>query len=58
MIKWSPIIIATIALAGPLAAQTSGDRFTTIDVFQLERTVDPQISPSSDQIVYVRNRRL
>ncbi len=38
-----------------LAAQTSGDRFEPLDVFELERVVDPQISPDGRQIVYVRS---
>ncbi len=49
------LTILAAALAAPLAAQTSGDRFTALDVFQLERTVDPQISPDGSQIVYVRS---
>ena len=38
--------------AATLAAQDS--RFTAEDVFQLERAVDPQISPDGSRIVYVR----
>lgn len=33
----------------------SADRFTELDVFQLEYASDPQISPDGKRIVYVRN---
>ena len=47
----------TMAFALTLVAATASaqaNRFTAEDVFQLERTVDPQISPDGNQIVYVR----
>jgi acylaminoacyl-peptidase len=43
-------------LAAPAHAQVArGDRFEPLDVFQLEWISDPQISPTGDRIVYVRN---
>ena len=45
--------IATLA-AAPLSAQDN-DRFTAEDVFQLERVIDPQISPDGNKVVYMRS---
>lgn len=36
-------------------AQTSGDRFTMRDVFELEWAADPQIAPDARRVVYVRS---
>ncbi len=38
-----------------VAATAQDNRFTAEDVFQLERAVDPQISPDGSRIVYVRS---
>jgi len=43
---------ATLAAAPALTAQT--DRFTEMDVFNLEYASDPQISPDGEWVVYVR----
>ena len=43
-----------IALPGLARGQGSPNLFTPQDIFELERTVDPQISPDGGQIVYVR----
>ncbi len=52
------VVIASLAMAQrPSEAELS--RQTTlqpIDVFEIEFATDPQIAPSGDQIVYVRNR--
>ncbi len=43
-------------LLAPLAADAQEpDRFEPIDVFGLERAVDPQISPDGSRVVYVRS---
>ncbi len=50
------LLLPTLALmlaAAPAFAQDT--RFTAEDVFQLERAVDPQISPDGSRIVYVRS---
>jgi len=46
------LALALCALTGVAEAQS--DRFTAEDVFQLERAVDPQISPDGSRVVYMR----
>jgi len=47
--------VALLLALPPVAqAQGSSDLFTPEDIFELERTVDPQISPNGSRIVYVR----
>ncbi|MFC1639780.1 prolyl oligopeptidase family serine peptidase [Gemmatimonadota bacterium] len=49
------ILTMAVVLTMVAATATAQDnRFTAEDVFQLERAVDPQISPDGNQIVYVR----
>lgn len=49
------VVLAFAGSASPVAAQVArGDRFESIDVFQLEVAADPRISPDGRQIVYVR----
>ncbi len=50
------VIVLAIATLGvsPALAQDLANRFTAKDVFQLERAVDPQISPDGRTVVYVR----
>jgi acylaminoacyl-peptidase len=47
------LLFAYMIVAATASAQN--ERFTAEDVFQLERAVDPQISPDGSQIVYVRS---
>jgi dipeptidyl aminopeptidase/acylaminoacyl peptidase len=49
------VALTAALLASPASAQTSGDRFTLRDVFELETASDPQVSPDGRQVVYVRN---
>ena len=55
MLRSTTFVLLSLAVAPSLVAQTSGDRFTALDIFQLERVVDPQISPDGGQIVYARS---
>jgi len=51
------VLIATAALivtATTVSAQDA-NRFTGQDVFQLERAMDPRISPDGNQVVYMRS---
>jgi len=48
------IIVLVLAAAMTASAAAQNDRFTAEDVFQLERAVDPQISPDGSRIVYSR----
>lgn len=58
MVRWT--LAACCAVAGlgatvqTLSAQDGLDVFTAADVFELERAIDPQISPDGTRIVYVR----
>jgi acylaminoacyl-peptidase len=47
------VILAILILA--TAALAEEDRFSSIDVFELEFAGDPQISPDGTKVVYVRN---
>ncbi len=48
-------LLALLVLVTPLQAQqASSDRLTHLDVFNLEYTQDPQVSPDGSAIVYVR----
>jgi dipeptidyl aminopeptidase/acylaminoacyl peptidase len=47
------VILAILTLA--TAALAEEDRFSSIDVFELEFAGDPQISPDGTKVVYVRN---
>jgi hypothetical protein len=47
-------LVGALIAATPALAQDAPDLFTPADVFELERAVDPQISPDGTQIVYVR----
>ena len=47
------MMFALMSVTATAAAQAN--RFTAEDVFQLERAVDPQISPDGSRIVYVRS---
>ena len=51
------VLIATTALIVTAATVNAQDatRFTGQDVFQLERAMDPQISPDGSQVVYMRS---
>ncbi|HEX9729360.1 MAG TPA: S9 family peptidase [Gemmatimonadales bacterium] len=55
MMKTSLAAIVLAAASTQLAAQTAGDRFRPLDVFELEQVVDPQISPNGSQVVYRRS---
>ena len=46
--------MAVTFLVAAAAATAQNDRFTAEDVFQLERAVDPRISPDGSRVVYVR----
>ncbi len=48
------LLVGLFVLPPALVAQTSGNRFLARDVFELERVLDPQISPDGRRIVYVR----
>ncbi len=47
-------LVGALIAAPPVLAQDAPDLFTPADVFELERAVDPQISPDGTQVVYVR----
>ncbi|HET6628439.1 MAG TPA: S9 family peptidase [Woeseiaceae bacterium] len=47
------LLIAIPAVLSATAA-TAQERFSALDVFQLEYASDPRISPDGDQVVYVR----
>jgi acylaminoacyl-peptidase len=49
------VIVLLACLTVVTKAVAQNDRFTAEDVFQLERAVDPQISPDGSQIVYERS---
>lgn len=51
------VLIATAALIVTATTVNAQDatRFTGQDVFQLERAMDPQISPDGNQVVYMRS---
>lgn len=46
--------MAVTFLVAAAAATAQNDRFTAEDVFQLERAVDPRISPDGSRVGYVR----
>jgi hypothetical protein len=51
-----PVAVLAFASTTPVTAQiATGDRFEPIDVFQLEWSADPRISPDGSRIVYVRS---
>ncbi|RMH66520.1 MAG: S9 family peptidase [Bacteroidetes bacterium] len=50
-----PAALALLLLIAPAAASQPTDRFEALDVFELERAVDPRIAPDGEQIVYVRS---
>jgi len=51
------LTVAALTLPAGLAAQDDGatDRFRPTDVFDLEVSADPRISPEGDAVVYVRS---
>ena len=57
MTTWRATTLTTLFLTVAVTTTVFGDdsRFQLMDVFQLEYASDPQISPDSKQVVYVRN---
>src|SRR5437016_13501844 len=49
-----PLLLALYLSPSPLRAETRNDRLTALDVFNIQLAVDPQISPDSKRVVYVR----
>ena len=50
-------IVTSMVMLGAttVTAQDNANRFNAEDVFQLERVIDPQISPDGNTIVYMRS---
>ena len=54
---WKPLLNLFLVVPGvaAIAVAEEPDRFSPLDVFQLEFVADPQISPEGERIVYSRN---
>ncbi len=61
LLRFVGCVTLMACMGGALSAQHAGaqpapsDRFTLVDIFQLEWASDPRISPDGERVVYVRN---